>query len=519
MRKLLCILLAGALLLAAACGTAGGETAPGEPTTQSGRTAEAPKQDQTLTLPFAKRDVLNPYAATTELNLGLVPLLYEGLFAVDDTFKAQPVLAEKITRQTATQWAVALRQGRVFHSGNAVKAADVIYSFNKARYSAHYASRLENIARMQEKDGVLEITLKKANAFIAACLDFPVVPAGSAEEGALPQAVNGYVFTLGSTPKGTGRYTLKSKDGTFYLAYDERHGGAKPAITTIEFYGVSSTGALLYGLEMGNYQFAYDDLRGGAVERVSASSVRVPTTNLLYLTFNRGRGGLSDAKLRAALADCIDKTKALGESFAGYAQATDTPFPPKWHGVNAADFAKPYDPVSARKGLEALGYTETRDGVRASRYRKLSFTLLVNKDNPARVALARAVRSQLGALQVGVAIQALPKNEYTAAARNGRFDLCLGEIRLTPDCDLSPLLLTGGAASAGIDVWGRAPSAYGQLLQGLQTPAEFVGVFRDELPFLPIGYRCGMAVSARKLRIPGNPRQNDLFHNIEEWGA
>lgn len=521
MRRLLCLLAAGLLLPAAACGPAEGETGPGRPTaaaaTQSGPPAEPPKPDQTLTLPFAKRDALGPYAAATQLNMDLLPLLYEGLFTTDDTFRAQPVLAEKIAKQTATQWAVTLRQGRVFHNGAAVTAADVLYSFNKAKYNAHYAARLENISRMREKDGLLEITLKKANEFVAACLDFPVVPAGSAEEGALPQAVNGYVFTLASTPKGTGRYALKKKDGVFYLAYDKRHPGGKPAVTTIEFYGVSSSGALLYGLEMDNYQFAYDDLGGGGVERVSASAARVPTTNLLYLTFNRNRAGLSDAKLRTALAACIDKAKALGESYAGYAQAADTPFPPKWYGVNAADFAKPFDLPSARKDLEALGYTETRDGVRASRYRKLSFTLLVNKDNAARAALAKAIKTQLAALQIGVEIQALPANEYISAARNGRFDLCLGEIRLTPDCDLSPLLLTGGAASAGIDVWGRAPSAYGQLLQGLQKPAEFVGAFRDELPFLPIGYRCGMAVSVRKLRIPGTLRQNDLFHNIEEW--
>ena len=345
MRKLrpalICILAAGVLLLAAACGAAGGIGTAESPTQTEEQPAETPKADQTLMLPFAKRDVLNPYAAATQLNLGLLPLIYEGLFAADDMFQAQPVLAESIKKQSATQWAVVLREGRVFHNGAPVTAADVIYSFNKAKYNAHYAARLEQITRMRENDGAIEITLAKANEFIAACLDFPIVPAGSAEEGALSQAVNGYVFTKGSTPPGTGRYALKSSDGTFYLSYHERHTGKKPVITTIEFYGLSSTGALLYGLEMDSYQFAYDDLSGGRLERVSAGSTRVPTTNLLYLTFNRGRGGLSDAKLRVALAACIDKAKALSESFSGYAQATDTPFPPKWHGVKAADFAKP----------------------------------------------------------------------------------------------------------------------------------------------------------------------------------
>ena len=543
LRRGLSILLAAALLLSlAACGTNGGgdasepsTQADGQPGASSAEKNSPGKENQTLILPFAKRDVLNPYAVETDVNLGLLPLMYEGLFAIDGTFQAQPVLAKSIKKISAAQWAITLQEGRVFHNGNPVTAADVLYSFEKARVSPQYAARLENITKMEEAEktkepetpeepeapkaaeGAITITLKKANEYIAACLDFPIVPNGSAEEGALLQAVKGYVFTKATTPVGTGRYALKSEDDTFYLAYDERHTGEAPAITTIEFFGLSSTGALMYGLEMENYHFAYDDLSGGMTDRVSAASARVNTTNLLYLTFNRGRAGLSDAKLRAALAACIDKAKALSESFAGYAQPANTPFPPQWYGVKTADFAKPYDLAEARKALEALGYTETREGVRASRYRKLSFTLLVNKDSKERAALARAIASQFAAVQVGVVVQELPKNDYISAARAGRFDLCLGEIRLTPDCDLSPLLLTGGAASAGIDVWGRAPSAYGQMLQGLQKPAEFASVFREEQPFVPIGYRSGMAVNVRKLRIPGPLMQNNLFQNIEEW--
>ena len=538
----LSILLAAILLLSmAACGTGGGTDTTEPPTQADGQTGDASAPsgkdspgagDQTLILPFAKRDVLNPYAVATDINLGLLPLMYEGLFVIDGTFQAQPVLAKSISKISANQWAITLQEGRVFHNGSTVKAADVLYSFNKAKESPQYAARLENIIKMEETkktkeseetegpkgvEGTITITLKKANEYIAACLDFPIVPDGSAEEGALPQAVKGYVFTKATTPSGTGRYALKNEDDTFYLAYDEQHNGAKPAITTIEFYGLSSTGALFYGLEMENYHFAYDDLSAGMAERVSAGTARVNTTNLLYLTFNRGRTGLSDAKLRVALAACIDKAKVLSESFAGYAQPANTPFPPQWHGVKAADFAKPFDLAAARQALEALGYTETKDGARASRYRKLNFTLLVNKDSAERVALAKAIASQFAALQVIVEVQALPKNDYISAAKAGRFDLCLGEIRLTPDCDLSPLLLTGGAASAGIDVWGRAPSAYGQMLQGLQKPAEFASVFQEELPFVPIGYRSGMAVSVRKLRTPGTLTQNNLFQDIDQW--
>ncbi|MDR0531208.1 MAG: ABC transporter substrate-binding protein [Oscillospiraceae bacterium] len=515
---LACFALAALLVSAPACRKS---AAPGggEPTTLPViSTMPAPAQTKdTLTLPFAQRDVLNPYAAETELNRELTPLLYEGLFAIDATFRAQPVLAEKITRQNATQWTVTLKKGRVFHNGKEVTAEDALYSFNKARATAYYAARLENIAKVQVQEGALAITLKKANEYIAACLDFPVVPAGSAEQGKLAQAKNGYVFTKSATPAGTGRYQLQDQDSVFTLKYDTRHPGPKPLITTIAFYGLNSTSALLYGLEMGNFQFAYDTLRDDDVKRVNATAQRTATTNLIFLVFNQSRAALRDPKLRAALAACIDKGKALNESFQGYAEAVNTPFPPRWHGIRAEDFAKPFDSAAARKALEALGYSEVRDGVRASRYRKLSFTLLVNSSSKAKAAAAKALQSQLKAFQIGIAIQALPQADYEAAAKAGRFDLCLGEIRLTPDCNLSPLLITEGAASKGINVWGKASNAYGLLLQGLGKPAEFVSAFLDEMPFLPLGYRCGMAVSVRSMQISAHLWENDLYAGIAEW--
>ena len=470
-----------------------------------------------LALPFARQDVLNPYALTAVLNRDLGTLLYEGLFLTDGAWKPQPVLAEKIEQAGPLAWLVTLKSGRVFHNGAAVTAADVVYSFNKARNTPDFRPRLENVTKCAVKEGQVEFTLRGANQYIAANLDFPVVPAGSAETGLLPEAKGGYLFTKSTTPPGTGRYQLAERGDAFVLEYDGRHPGPAPQLTTIELYGTPGSAALLYGLEMGSYQFAYDNLADGEIARVNAAALRVPTTNLIYLGYNSGRGALQEPGVRAALGACVNKAALLSEAYHGYARAADTPFPPGWYGVNEGDFAKPHDAANARKALEDLGYTLLTNGVRGSRFRQLKFTLLVNADSPAKLAAARAVRSQLGAYQIAVDIQALPEAQYLANVRGGWFDMYIGEVRLTPDCSLAPLLLSGGAATGGVQVWGAAPSAYGQLLQGLIPAAQFVRVFQEEMPFLPLGYRDGMAAAARGLRVPQNVRRNDLFCNIDQW--
>jgi len=479
-------------------------------------TTQGPLRD-TIALPFARQDVLNPYALTAVLNRDLGTLLYEGLFLTDETWKPQPVLAEKIEQTGPLTWLVTLKPGRIFHSGSAVTAADVVYSFNKAQRTPDFQARLENVARCTDKEGQVEFTLRGANQYVAANLDFPVVPAYSAETGLLPEAKGGYLFTKSTTPPGTGRYQLAQRGDAFVLEYDGRHPGPAPQLTTIELYGTPGSAALLYGLEMGSYQFAYDNLASGEIARVNASALRVPTTNLVYLGYNSSRGALQEPGVRAALGACINKAALLGEAFHSYARATDTPFPPGWYGVDEGDFAKPHNPAGARKALEDLGYTLLNNGVRGSRYRQLKFTLLVNADSPVKMAAARAVRAQLGEYQIAVDIQALPESQFLATVRGGWFDMYIGEVRLTPDCSLAPLLLSGGAATGGVQVWGAAPSAYGQLLQGLIPAAQFVRVFQEEMPFLPLGYRDGMAAAARGLRVPQSIRQGDLFCNIDQW--
>jgi len=475
-----------------------------------------PADIHSLTLPFARGDVLNPYRAATQLNLELATLLYEGLFLTDETHNPQPVLARSIEQTSPTQFTVRLRN-RSFHNGRRVTAQDVVYSWQQARQSENFSARVESISNMQARDGEVDITLNRANVFIAANLDFPIVPQDSAGYGPLSQAVNGYHFTLARTPVGTGRYQLARQDDAFVLVHNEDHPDFDPTLTTIALHSVNNSAALLHGLEMGNYHFAFYDLSSGELPGVGAATFRVATTNFVFLGFNGSRSLLQDASLRAALAACLDISAVLTSAFSGYANATDTPFPASFHGLEDHDLARPFNATNARRALEELGFTELRGGTRARGNGTLSFDLVVRRENPAKMAAAALIRTQLAAFQVEVNIRALDHDDYNSAIAGGNFDLYLGELRLTPDLNLSPLLLSGGVATRGVDVWGRAASAYGQLLQGLIAPEDFVEVFWEDVPFLPLGYRAGMAVATRALRTPADFRRNDLFANIADW--
>jgi peptide/nickel transport system substrate-binding protein len=400
---------------------------------------------------------------------------------------------------------ITLRE-REFHNGNAVTAADVVYSFGRAQASTNFSARLANITSMRVRDGQVEVNLRHGDVFAAANLDFPIVPANSAGAAPLRQAVAGHHFTLDNTPPGTGPYYLvQDDDGAFYLAHHTGHPAQTSALTTIRLQGVSQTAALLHGVEVGSYHLAYDDLTAGNLPAVAAASHRVSTTNLVFLGMNSRRGALQQADARAAIAAALDVPRVMHDGFAAFAQATQSPFPHNWHALQGEEFTRGFNAAQARQAIDAAGLVNP------------SFDLVVYRYNPAMVNAAGSIRAQLQAFGVEINLVVLERAAYESAVRNGNFDLYLGQIRLTPGLSLAPLLSYGGAATAGVNVWGDAATAYTQLRLGELTPAEFHEAFWDDAPFVPLGYRMGMVVAAHGLNMSAALQRGNLFAGISAW--
>ena len=95
MKKLFAVLLAALLLPLSACGGAppASVSSPSPvSSTDSSQEEVPPPRAAPLTLAVYPEFSLHPVLAGNRVNLTLAPLLYEGLFTVDDSFQAQPLL-------------------------------------------------------------------------------------------------------------------------------------------------------------------------------------------------------------------------------------------------------------------------------------------------------------------------------------------------------------------------------------------------------------------------------------------
>ncbi|MFA9380317.1 MAG: ABC transporter substrate-binding protein, partial [Acetanaerobacterium sp.] len=136
--------------------------------------------DGRLLIPYDKDDSLNPYQATSALNLALHSLVYDSLVKLDNDFTPVMSLASDIDID-GTRCTVTIKNGIHFSDGTPLTAMDVRYSIDCIRLSSSvYANRLSNIAGYSVQDEhTLVITLSSPDSLFVNLLDFPVIQSGT----------------------------------------------------------------------------------------------------------------------------------------------------------------------------------------------------------------------------------------------------------------------------------------------------------------------------------------------------
>jgi peptide/nickel transport system substrate-binding protein len=147
----------------------------------------------------------------------------------------------------------------------------------------------------------------------------------------------------------------------------------------------------------------------------------------------------------------------------------------------------------------------------------LSFKLLVNKDDAVETTVAKDIIGNLNKSGVVVTLDAEPADVYSTMLAQNNFDLYLGQINLTDDMDLTPLLSAGGAAAFGVPQPSATMNAFNDWRLGKADIKSVVTAFSDETPFIPICYKYGSVSYTKGLKGTVAPTYYDIFRSIENW--
>lgn len=461
----------------------------------------APAIARSFTLPLDPTGGWDPYVGSKSGNMTLLGLVCESLFALDNTFAPQGVLAQRgEVSEDGLAWTVTLRTGVTFSNGAALDAQTVVQAVNAARgEKSVYAKRLAGVKKVTaQEDGTVLFQLSAPNAGFLSLLDFPI--ALVSEEGVY----------------GTGPYVIGADALT---AREDWWRGAALPCSTIPLREEGDADSLIADFNAGVISLVAADPTGPDTLGYSGSyqSWEYPTTTMLYLGFQCTKGPSKSAGFRKAVSQALDREELVSRALSGHALAAALPCPPTAERYDRA-LAETvgYDTLAAGNALDELGYKLGEDGLRYSGKQPLALTLLVNSDNTFKSALAQAVAEALGELGIQCQVRELPWEDYKTALGKGDFDLYLAESRLTGDLDPGPLLTPG----SGVHYGGFKSADLSEALDQARRDGEwgaFYEKWAQETPLTVLCFKNAAALTGWGQVEGATPTQGNLFYGFENW--
>ena len=485
-----------------------------------------------LTLLYSSADSFNPYTLKTDVNRQIVKLIYEPLIKVNDRFEPVNALASSVEIK-GDVCTVTLKSAK-FSDGTQVTANDVVYSYNLAKNSATvYADKLYGVSSVSQSDGKVVFKLAKSDPYFANVLDFPIIKEGSdtktdADSVSLP-------------PIGCGRFKLnETKDG---LVLNEGYYGKVKYIKEIKLINAPDRESVAHYTEIGAADIYFTEISDGTITRMSGKRQEINLNNLVYIGINQNYAPLNQLSLRHAISSAVDRVKFCEKAYYNNAKAANGFFHPFWKETNSVQNLE----INANnqitiENLEEIGYNKLNsEGLRVNKNGiPLKFTLLVNSENRIRVMAANVIADQLKSVGIGITVVEKPYSQYISALSSGSFQLYLGEIKITDNMDLSPLLIKGGSAAYGLPNVSTdekedknesdtetAPEVKPQdtssqkvleeFYKGNATVRDVASVLQTDMAVVPLCYRTGLLFYNSCIKNVKNSSLGDIYFSIESY--
>lgn len=465
MRRTLCVLLALTLLLFTLSGCSGldmswftdkfksgdaqTDAAPAETTPQQETTAvttEVFTELQSFGLAYQPDYGLHPYNCESLNNRVIFSFLYEPLFAVTQELDAVPILAKDYSvSDDGTVTTITLQSGVRFHTGEPLTADDVVYSLESSRGTAYYGSRLRDVTAIEALDAqTVVLTTTVAYDELPLLLDIPIIQKDTMEQ---------------DVPPGTGPYKFESterlvrntdwwQDSAPLVDYDE-----------ITLTSVSTTAEIRDNFEYENINMVLTDPNSAAYAGFHNDYElwEDGTCILQYIGYNIGSRVFSNYGLRSAITYAIDRDTIVSDLMGGFAAAATLPCQPSSKLYDAKLALKySYSMENFYRQLESASVEDMDHDGRLDLYVPslgyavpVSGTMLVCTSSYQRVQAATKIVQDLNALGFDLTLKSVDYEEYLTLLRAGNFDLYYGEVRLSPNFDLSPFFQSGGSLTYG----------------------------------------------------------------------
>lgn len=230
---------------------------------------------------------------------------------------------------------------------------------------------------------------------------------------------------------GTGPFQVVSRQNKdAKLTAFPRHYRGRPALAGVDVASYPTQRNAWTALMRGEVDMLYE------VSRDAADFIRAETTVNTYsfprpyyipLVFNVRHPILKNVQVRQALNEALDRESLVRDGMSGRGSPADGPVWPQHWAYSAPSAPLAFDPVSARRRLDAAGFPAraTREGPVPVRF---SFSCLVFGSDSRYERMAVLMQKQLADVGVDMQLVSLPLDQLGPRMQQGDFDAFLIEM-------------------------------------------------------------------------------------------
>jgi peptide/nickel transport system substrate-binding protein len=391
---------------------------------------DEPESGGTLTValpadPFS----LHPNSDEAVTNWVVMSQIYDALMEVDHQFEPQPVLAASFeVADDASSYRFVIPDDVLFHNGDPLTAADVVYSHEWMRDPGNGAARsfyYERVEAIEAEDDVtITFTMNSPDGTFLrrAASTFIVNEAFHEEFGWERQSLE---------PVGTGPFALDSwqREQSLQLVKFDEYFGGEAYLGSIEFLVVSDEDDRREALEDGRVDIAWDlpipdDLE--LAENRDIESIEAINLDCLHIALNNEHPALSHRNVRLAMQYAIDRSAVIDVVYDGEASEAASYLSPAlfyWHqemlesGRDETDLAIDL--------LEEAQFTEGDDGIRERDGEPLSFTCIAPEGGDPRAEAAELIAEMLEEIGIEMNVETAPLSDTLTQMREGELDAAI----------------------------------------------------------------------------------------------
>ena len=376
-----------------------------------------------FTLAYYSNRSMNPVIATDFTNRALFSLIYQGLFFINRNNEPVPILCKNYKYSSDYRtFTFFLMDDARFSDGTPITVEDALATYTAALKSTYYSGRFIHVKQILISDeGGLSFKLSNPITEFPLLLDVPIIKAEQIES---------------EHPLGSGPYIFENsltgaqlrRNRTWWCA-----DSAKNLVVTtdsIPLIEAASTTQIRDEFEFSDIGVVCTDPCSDSYAdyRCDRELWNCENGMFLFLACNVAYSELfSDDALRATLTYAIDRQALADEYYRGFAQPTTiacSPSSPYYSPALAQKYE--YDPI---RFIDALS---------KAKMPKEPIRLLVNKDDSLRLRAARDIAEMLTECGLQTVTVEQPTNKFISDVRVGKYDLYLGQTRLSPNMDLTP---------------------------------------------------------------------------------